>query len=125
FDHRTCIIDLSKYSRRIRAQILYNHLHFSELPRAYLDAFVAQRGYLEVVDHPNYNPRLIEYLTSPNWVGHTSPSDYLSLFISKLDHPKDIWDHAFRNQLSDHARNLLCVLTIMPKEVILEDLKLA
>jgi hypothetical protein len=28
FDHRTCVIDLSKYSRRIRAEILYNHLHF-------------------------------------------------------------------------------------------------
>lgn len=36
FDHRTCIIDLDKYSRRIKAQILYNHLHFSNLPRTHL-----------------------------------------------------------------------------------------
>jgi hypothetical protein len=53
FDHRTCVIDLAKYSRRIRAQILYNHLHFSDLPRPHVETLVAKRGYVRIVDHNN------------------------------------------------------------------------
>ena len=69
FDHRTCIIDPSKYSRRIRAQILYNHLHFSGLTREHVKSLTTKRGYLSIVDHKNYNPRLIEFLTDngPGW----------------------------------------------------------
>jgi hypothetical protein len=123
FDHRTCVIDLSKYSRRIRAQILYNHLHFSDLPRGHLTALIASRGYLQIVDHPNYNPRLIEYLTSTEWVGDTPSENYLDLFLSKLNNPSDLWDHVFRNQLSNPARNMLFVLTTLPTEVLLKDLE--
>lgn len=125
FDHRTCIIDLSKYSRRIRAQILYNHLHFSKLPRAHLEALVAGRGYLTIVDHQNYNPRLIEYLTDSAWIGDILPSEYPALFLRKLDNPVAIWDHAFRNQLSDKAHHLLFVLTTMPRESLMRNLERA
>lgn len=125
FDHRTCIIDLSKYSRRIRAQILYNHLHFSKLPRTHLEALVAKRGYVQIVDHENYNPRLIEYLTDSAWTGDIASTDYLELFVRKLDNPVEIWEHAFRNQLPDRARNLLFVLTTMPAEVRIDDLERA
>jgi len=121
FDHRTCIIDLSKYSRRIRAQILYNHLHFSKLPRAHLESLVAKRGYAQIVDHKNYNPRLIEYLTDLAWVGKSSSVEYLPLFLRNLDNPVEIWGYAFRQQLSDRARHLLFVLTTMPTESRMED----
>lgn len=125
FDHRTCIIDLSKYSRRIRAQILYNHLHFSKLPREHLEALVAKRGYLKIVDHANYNPRLIEYLTDSAWVGDIPSTGYLALFLQKLDNPVEIWEHAFRNQLSDRSRHLLFILTTIPTESWIEDLEQA
>ena len=123
FDHQTCVIDLSKYSRRIRAQILYNHLHFSKLPRAHLEALVADRSYIKIVDHPNYNPRLIEYLTDSAWIGDIPPNEYPARFLRKLDNPVEIWDHAFRNQLSDKARHLLFVLTTLPRECLLSDLE--
>lgn len=125
FDHRICIIDLSKYSRRIRAQILYNHLHFSKLPRTHLEALVAKRGYVKVVDHKNYNPRLIEHLTDVAWIGEVSAADYLAMFLSKLDNPVEIWEHAFRNQLTDKARHLLFILTTLPTESRLLDVEQA
>ena len=123
FDHRTCIIDLAKYSRRIRAQILYNHLHFSNLPRPHLESLVAKRGYIQIVDHKNYNPRLIEYLTDLAWIGETPSDDYLTLFLRNLDNPVAIWEHAFRNQLSERARHLLFVLTTMPQESKIGDVE--
>lgn len=125
FDHRTCIIDLAKYSRRIRAQILYNHLHFSDLPRPHLENLVAKRGYVQIVDHKNYNPRLIQYLTDLTWIGETPSAEYLVLFLRNLDNPVEIWGHAFRNQLSDRARHLLFVLTTMPLESLMSDVEQA
>jgi len=123
FDHRTCTIDLSTYSRRIRAEILYNHLYFSKLPLGHLKSLVAERGYLQIIDHKNYIPRVIETLTTATWVGDVPSNQYLKLFLEKLDNPTEIWDHAFKNQLSDADRHLLVVLTTLPVEVTLGDLE--
>lgn len=125
FDHRTCVIDLAKYSRRIRSQILYNHLHFSRLPTAYVQQIVTTRSYLPIVDHDNYNPRLIESLTSPEWIGEVAVSDYAAFFLATLENPTEIWNHAFRQQLSMAARHLLLVLTTVRRAVRLDDLRTA
>ena len=125
FDHRTCIIDLAKYSRRIRSQILYNHLHFSRLPGAYVQQIITTRSYLPIVDHDNYNPRLIESLTSPEWIGKVSVVDYPTFFLATLENPTEIWNHAFRQQLSTAARHLLLVLTTLRRAVRLDDLRTA
>jgi hypothetical protein len=124
-DYRTCVIDLSKYSRRIRAEILYNHLHFSRLPRAYVRALISGRGYLKIVDHKNYNPRLVEYLTDPQWVGTVAAGDYFALFIRNLDNPALIWEHAFDQQIADESRDLLLTVTTMPTESRLVDVEAA
>lgn len=124
-DNRKCIVDLTKYSRRIRAQILYNHLHFSKLPRPYVRTMVADGAYIRIVNHANYNPRLIEYLTDPSWVGNTPSTEYVSMFIRSLDNPELIWEHAFRNQLAERDRHLLFVLATMPQESLIEDVRMA
>jgi hypothetical protein len=124
-DYRTCVMDLSKYSRRIRAEILYNHLHFSPLTRGYVQALISGRGYLKIVDHRNYNPRLVEYLTDPQWVGTAAAGDYLALFIRNLDNPALVWEHAFDHQIAEESRDLLLVLTTMPTESRLVDVELA
>jgi hypothetical protein len=65
FEKLQCIVDLSQYTRPIREQILYNHLYFSMLPREHVEAIVQQEAYLKIIDHPNYNPRIVEYMTDP------------------------------------------------------------
>jgi hypothetical protein len=77
---------------------------------------VTKRGYVQIIDHKNYNPRLIEYLTDSGWIGDIPPAEYLALFLRKLENPVEIWGHAFRNQLSPRARHLLFILTTMPTE---------
>jgi len=125
FDHRTCVIDLAKYSRRIRSQILYNHLHFSRLPAEYVQQIVTTRSYLPIVDHDNYNPRLIESLTSPEWIGEITVTEYPTFFLATLENPTEIWNHAFRQQLSTASRHLLLVLTTLRREMRLDDLSTA
>ena len=125
FNYRICVIDLGVYTRRIRAQILYNHLFYSDLNPDQYREFVAKRGYVRVVDHPNYNPRLIEFMTSMSMVGEVDAHDYLTLFLKNLDNPKQIWEHAYQHQLSASARHLLTVLTTLRMEVMIQDLERA
>jgi hypothetical protein len=124
FENPQCIIDLSQYTRPIRAQILYNHLVFSGLPKEHVNRIVHQAFYLKIIDHPNYNPRIIEYMTDPMWIDIKHPSKYPSAFLQNLQKPFLIWDQAFNNHLSECAREVLLVLGSLPWEVFLEDLSI-
>jgi hypothetical protein len=125
FDGETCIVDLSKYTRINRAKILFNHIYFSELPEEYKRALLESKRYLTIIDHKNYNPRIVDLMTQFSRVACISPKDYYDSFITNLSNPLEIWRHAFEVQLSIRARNLLLVITIMPQEVFLEDLQKA
>ena len=64
-DRLKFVLHLEHYSRLDRARILYNHLWHANLKRADLDSLLSERRYMQIVDHPNFNPRLIEYITRP------------------------------------------------------------
>lgn len=123
FDDETCIIDLTKYNRLNCAQILYNHIYFSDLPVTFKNAILHSRNYLKIIDHHNYNPRIIDLMTRYSRFQYVKPHEYFKFFMSNLDNPSEVWRHAFEEQISDGARNLLVVMTSMPREVFLEDLQ--
>jgi hypothetical protein len=55
-----CVLDVSGYTRTTRARILYNHLYWTPgIDRGDLRDFVDSKGYWEIIDHPNFNPRWI------------------------------------------------------------------
>ena len=125
FERPQCIVDLSHYTRPIRAQILYNHLYFSSISRSHIEEIVRQTAYLKIIDHPNYNPRIVEYMTDPMWVGCEKSSQYPSVFLRNLQEPFLIWEQAFNNHLTDVARELLLVMGTLPREIFVEDLESA
>lgn len=120
-----CIVDLSQYTRPIRAQILYNHLYFSRLPRENIEAIVQQATYLKIVDHPNFSPRIVEYMTDPMWVECRESARYPAVFLKNLQEPFLIWEQAFNTQITNIARATLLVLGSLPRELFVEDLELA
>lgn len=103
FNAETCIIDLKKYTRRNRAQILYNHIYFSDMPIAFKNEIFNERHYLEIIDHPNYNPRIIDLMTKYSRLQCIQPNNYFKFFMSNLDNPLEVWRHAFEEQLSDSS----------------------
>ncbi|HEX6717815.1 MAG TPA: restriction endonuclease [Pyrinomonadaceae bacterium] len=125
FDLETCVIDLSKYTRLNRAKILFNHIYFSSLPGSYRTALLKNRSYLGIIDHPNYNPRIIEYLTDISRLKDVTARNYVARFLSSLDNPEDLWHHAFTSQLLPESRDLLTILVTLPREVFLDDLESA
>lgn len=125
FEKPQCIVDLSQYTRPIRAQILYNHLYFSHLPKKHIEEIVHQTTYYKIIDHPNYSPRIIEYMTDPMWIGDNESSSYPAVFLRNLQEPFLIWEQAFTNQITDIARETLLVLGTLPREIFVEDFECA
>lgn len=76
------VLELNDYTREDRARILYNHFWHADLPDAAL-AEVAAGGCIDIVDHPNYSPRLIEYCTGSAFDTH-SPG-YPARFLNSLE----------------------------------------
>lgn len=107
FDFKKCIIDLKNYTKKIKADILYSHLYFSELPQEYIDNLLIEHRYFSIIEHPNYNPRIIESMTKLKIHKNISAKDYHCEFIKKLDNPSEIWKHTFENQIDNKTRSVL------------------
>lgn len=110
----TYVLDLSSYTRAIRARILYNHLLVRNVPRKHLVALLNSGKLAKIVDHKNYNPRVIEWMTDSTHLEDISASAYPKAFIAALDNPKALWDKAFRNHISPACRHLLIALFFTP-----------
>lgn len=122
FNKPQCIIDLSKYTREIRAKILYNHLYFSNINRSSINQIINDKTYLKIIDHDNFNPRIIEYMTNEKWLTSNSPIEYPKEFLNNLKNPSLIWERVFTSQINKNSRDLLLILMTLSYEVFLEDL---
>lgn len=125
FQLETCLIDLSKYTRAMRAKILFNHLYFSDIPDKYKESLLKNNTYIRIIDHKNYNPRIISVMTKHLNLNFAEPDEYSEVFISNLENPYNLWKHAFEEQLSFAAKNLLIVLGTFSTEILLDDLQRA
>jgi hypothetical protein len=118
-----CIINLQNYTRWNKAQILYNHLYFSELSKHRIAELLNERRYLRIIDHPYYSPRVIEWMTQMRrW--SESEDDFAETFLKALDNPIDIWKHAFDRDISLAAKYILWVMASLPDRVKIDDLEL-
>src|SRR5260370_19700260 len=124
-DLTPCIIKLGDHTEPIRAKILYNHIYFSDLSDAHKRALMEERRYIQIVRHENYNPRIVEHMTIAKNVAGIPPSSYFASFLENLANPLLIWDHAFKNQISEAGRHLLFVMGTLGDEVRFCDLEAA
>ena len=113
---------MGKYTRFVRAQILYNHLAASEIPQPYIDAILKDKNYLKIIDHPHFSPRIIETFVGNGTHESCAPTDYFKKILGFFDHPDSVWLDAF-SRLGEVAQEALLVLYTMPEPVILEDWK--
>ena len=125
---RRFVLELDSYTRMERALILYNHIWASqELDENARRALATDDGYAKVIDHPAYNPRLIEYITglASRRLHAGENADYISFAVSVLNDPSVIWRHAFERQLDAHQRSLLVAVATLPAPVTPADLEIA
>jgi hypothetical protein len=123
FDHAKCIIKLESYTRRDRAHILFNHIYFSSLPQEHKRTLLHKNTLLTIVDHDNYSPRIVEWMSDHKNIRDYPAIEYPKHFLNTLANPSELWRHAFRNHLSPAARSVLIVMMTFQAAVELEDFK--
>jgi len=109
--HERVRVELATVTRIERARMLVNHLYFSYRGTGMLSELADDIRYRSVIDHPGFNPRVLEsvvVLKSPPTV------DLLySELLNALNHPDEIWAGSF-SQLSSLASRLVLHLAIEP-----------
>jgi len=112
FDFSKCIIDLKQYTKLIKGKILYNHLYFSDLSQNYIGQIIKNDAYMQIIEHPNYMPRLIEFMTDTGKIERQNilPENYFQYFIDNLNNPQKVWQKAFEEALNDYSRAILLAL---------------
>lgn len=106
----TYLIDMDKMSNVEKAEILYNHLYFNEIPPEYFAQIRVEKRYYKIVRHKNYNPRIIEYVTKPKNYSQVEPEKYFDYIMKKLDYPEDVWKDEYRNRMCEEDRILVNIL---------------
>lgn len=119
-DIAKCIISIDDYTKFIKAQILYNHLVDSGLNVEYIKAIQRDRNYMKLIEHPNFNPRIIESFIKQSQTESCSPEKYFDKIKGLFDNPQSVWSPPYE-QLSQTAREMLQVLATMNPPVTLED----
>jgi hypothetical protein len=118
------ILEISSYSNLDKAKILYNHLVYKGLNERFFNLVKESKIYLDIVKHKNFNPRIIEFITSAELIEDSDDEAYLNLIRYYLDNPNEIWHSAFENQLNNENRWFLQTLFSHGgtcEETILED----
>jgi DNA polymerase III delta prime subunit len=103
-------IQLENYDPFAKAQILYNHLYQANVSESFYDVFVQDKNYVKIIDHKNYSPRLIEFITQMRNFKNSSASNLKDFIFDNLENPQEIWRDAYENQLVDEDRFLLTAL---------------
>jgi DNA polymerase III delta prime subunit len=104
------VIDIGSYQRHQRALILYNHLYFSEINPEFLKVLVEKQFYVNIIEHKNFNPRLVEWMADKKRLKGVTATKYLEFVENLLDNPGEIWRHAFEKQNSEASRTFLIAI---------------
>ncbi len=102
-----CEIKLSMYSKDTKKRILENHVHESTLSDGLKSVIMDPRLIDSIVDHRNYSPRAIEFVTAESKLRGLSVSEYAGFIKKTLEVPLDIWKHAYEEQITEDDRLLL------------------
>lgn len=96
-----------------RAQILYNHIYFSDLSEDFVQKIYIDKRYRNIISHQNFNPRLIEFITDAIKVKkEANPEIYWDYIQKSLDNPKDIWRGMIQTQISDLDRHIVIAIVL-------------
>lgn len=102
-------IEVKNLTRLEKAKILYNHLYFSKIPFEYKKEILEDQKYMKIIDHRNYNPRIIEYITN-RYNKEKSGLTYVNFIAYALNNPKQIWEEPYNTRLEDIDKIFLLTL---------------
>lgn len=104
------ILDMNNLPSFDKGRIFYNHLYFNNIGEAYYEDIRKEKRYLKVINHPNYNPRIIEFVSDPRHIGKITATEFFEFILKTLENPTEIWRDEYENNLQIPDRALLLIL---------------
>ncbi len=105
-------LSISSLSELDKAKILYNHMWFSDLDITYIDEIYEQKRYKSIINHKNFNPRLISFITDSHKLSGVSSENYWTYIEETLSNPQGIWRNVFEIQMDDICRHIVVAVTL-------------
>jgi hypothetical protein len=112
-DPTRCTISLAEYDPAVRAGILVNHLHSSELPDAERERLAIDNRVPAILAHPSYNPLLIATITRSPGLATATADQVLDNLVRVLDDPVLVWSVGF-DALGPLGQDILLALATYP-----------
>lgn len=116
FSEGRCKVQLTGYSKLQKAQILYNHFYFSDIGNEYNLELCKEGFYNKVIEHPHYNPRLIESIVQQIEKNKIAVVGFQKSFIDILNDPDKTWQKPFES-LSSLSKKVLVLLLLQDESV--------
>ncbi|WP_405361861.1 restriction endonuclease [Kitasatospora sp. NBC_00085] len=113
----TAVIRLTDLSLSVRGQILYNHVDRSAVPTDQKRRFAEPEVWRPIVEHRNFNPRLIEETLR---LAKRQEGDVGEAMLENLNAPRKIWERIVENQLTEEAVQILEVLFTLQSATLAE-----
>ena len=98
-----------------KARILYNHIWHSDLDDSYIDEIYKDHRYRNIIQHQNFNPRLIEFITDAYNSSEIPPGKFWDHISDTLTNPSQVWRHPFEAQHDDFGRAIILLVTLNGK----------
>ena len=103
-------LEMNGLDEEEKGWIFYNHLYFSGIPEEYYQNISKDRRYRAIVRHPNYTPRLVEFVTKKKNYKQVAPDCYATFIMDCLRNPTELWKDEFTRKLGAEDRALLLTL---------------
>jgi len=118
-------LNITKLTNIEKAKILYSHLWHSGIQSSYIDEIYTNKRYRNIILHPNFNPRIISFITDAARIDRIKPSDYWEHILASLKNPSDVWRNPFEVQIDDFCRALVFLVVVNAKGIPESELNLA
>lgn len=119
------ILALSEYTTEVKQQLLQNHIEDSGL-RAEFKQYLSEPETQNIIlNHTSFTPRLAEFITTNDIVMNLTLEQYKQFVLSSLKDPRDVWEHAYAEQIKEDDRLLLNTLLSFGEHASKQELEIA
>lgn len=119
-EHEKILIDMNAHTLIQKAEILFQHVYQSNLDWDYV--YIIYLRNKEIIEHPNFNPRIISYFCKNISTEGKSIWEYFAEIKRFMSAPYKYWDDTLRN-LSAGAKYICFALEMSEEAILLSELE--